>query len=323
MRLLCHCFVIKLNIMIRQTLLLLGMAGALTANAQLQEGKKNINKLCGCFDVDFKYAETFAPDTAYKFHPSEHNHGLELVLPIETSDKKIVLQHLLVVYDTMIIKHWREDWVYEATDLWNFEGDKQWTKQPVQPAANKNRWTQTVWEVDDAPRYQGTSEWVTTNNKTFWENTTDAPLPRREYTNRRDYNILQRTNRIIVTDSAWLHEQDNSKIVKTATSRTLLAEEKGMNAYVKVADTKCAKAKEWWTANGSFWTNVRKQWEEVLKNTTVIHLKNKVDNKRLDQYFTDIWEKWKNKSLTTEAAGEQVRSVLLKFTGASKDVAAN
>ncbi len=61
----------------------------LVCNAQLQVGKKNIEKLCGCFDVEFKYAETFSPDNTYKFHERENLHGTELVLPIETSDKKL------------------------------------------------------------------------------------------------------------------------------------------------------------------------------------------------------------------------------------------
>jgi hypothetical protein len=83
---------------------------SLSASAQLQEGKKNIEKLCGCFDVRFDYAETFSPDSAYKFHARESLEGLELVLPVETSDRKIVLQHLLLASDTYIVKHWREDW---------------------------------------------------------------------------------------------------------------------------------------------------------------------------------------------------------------------
>ena len=62
------------------------------ANAQTPD--KNINNLCGCFNVEFKYAETFSPDPNYKFHERETvDGGLELVFPVEANDKKIVLQH--------------------------------------------------------------------------------------------------------------------------------------------------------------------------------------------------------------------------------------
>ena len=36
-------------------------------------GRQDIEKLCGCFEVEFKYAETFSPDPAYKFHERDRN----------------------------------------------------------------------------------------------------------------------------------------------------------------------------------------------------------------------------------------------------------
>ena len=298
------------------------LAATTTVNAQLQTGKENINKLCGCFDVDFKYAETFSPDTAYKFKDRSHSGGTELVIPVETSDKKIVLQHLLIAYDTMIIKHWREDWVYEPTEILVYKGNKQWVKQPISKAEAKGKWLQTVWEVDDAPRYQGLSSWVHVNGKTYWENTANAPLPRREYTKRSDYQILKRGNKIIVNDSAWYHEQDNDKIIVTGNTEKLLAQEKGMNAYVKISDSKCANAKAWWQQNLGFWNKVRQQWDAVLKVQDVIVLKSKVDEKRLDQYFTDLQKQYENKSLTLDAAALQAKFTIEKFVSAQKEVAA-
>ena len=51
--------------------------------AQSPEAKKNIESLCGCFQVEFKYAETFSPDPDYKFHNrDEISAGIELVLPV-------------------------------------------------------------------------------------------------------------------------------------------------------------------------------------------------------------------------------------------------
>ncbi len=301
---------------------LLLLATATTTHAQLQEGKKNIEKLCGCFEVDFKYAETFSPDTSYKFHDREHSHATaELALPIAVSENKVIIQHLLLVNDTMVIKHWREDWEYQANALLVYQGNKQWTKQSLAANDTKGKWTQTVWEVDDAPRYQGTSQWISTNGKTIWENTTNAPLPRREYSTRSDYQILKRGNRIAVTNDGWLHEQDNDKIIKENSTEKLLVQEKGINAYARIADSKCAAAKAWWEKNGAFWTIIRIQWEAVVKAQTAIHLKTKVDSKRLDEYFGKLQKQWDSKAISSEEVAKQAKSTIEQFVADSKDVA--
>ena len=98
-------------------------------------------------------------------------------------------------------------------------------------------------------RYQGASEWIRTDGKTFWQNTSDAPLPRSEYSVRNDYNILKRTNRLTLTDFGWVHEQDNQKIIRHQGSDKLLAEEKGVNSYKKTDESKCAAAKAYWEKN--------------------------------------------------------------------------
>lgn len=285
-----------------------------TSFAQLQEGQKNIDKLCGCFNIDFMYAETFSPDTSYKFHGREILKGLEVALPIERTDKKIVIQHLLVINDSIVVKHWREDWEFESPYLWKFEGGKEWTKQALKPEQYKGKWTQSVWEVDDAPRYQGISEWVNTDGKTFWQSTTDAPLPRREYTNRNDYNILRRGNRLVLTPTGWTHEQDNDKVVKKDGKELLIAQEKGYNVYHRESDKACASAVKWWKDNQAFWTLVRGEWDKLAQAKHNLILKATVDGKRLSRHFELLSESWQKKELKTDAITAQVRVVLEKFT---------
>lgn len=293
------------------------LATSMAAQAQLAEGRKNINKLCGCFDIDFKYAETFAPDAAYKFHDREELAALEMALPVEQTDRKIVIQHLLVINDSTVIKHWREDWEFESPYLWKYAGDKKWVKQELKPEQYKGKWTQTVWEVDDAPRYQGISEWVTTDGKTFWQSTTDAPLPRREYSVRSDYNLMRRGNRLVLTDNGWTHEQDNEKIIKKDGRETLLAQEKGYNIYKKEKETDCARTKEWWAQNGAFWTIVRAEWGTLVKTQNTINLQAKVDNKSFTQYLEELMGQWKKKQITQDAVSLRVKTLLQKFTDAA------
>jgi hypothetical protein len=282
---------------------------ALTTRAQVKKEKEAIKNLCGCFEVDFMYAETFSPNTNYTFKKPYDAHGLEWVFPIETSDNKIVLQHLLVINDSEIVKHWREDWEYEKKDWLVFNHDASW-KHVARPESIQGEWTQTVWETDDGPRYQGSSKWIQNDNKYYWQNTADAPLPRREYTTRNDYNVLQRGNRVIITDSGWVHEQDNHKILRRdGMPDQLLAQEKGFNIYHRTSESSCDPAKKWWAKNETFWKAVRSSWDDVLKNKNTIHLLRKVEEHSLAQQF----DKLRQQSLNDIQLKEKITEVLQKF----------
>jgi hypothetical protein len=289
------------------------MATALGLQAQPQEGKKNLEQLCGCFSVNFRYAETFAPSDSYKFHEREDMNAMELALPIESTDKKLVIQHLLIVADTMVIKHWREEWVYESPILYEYAGNKTWNKKELTAAEVKNKWTQTIWETNDEPRYQGVSSWVSNNNKTYWESTVDAPLPRREYTTRNDYNILKRGNRIQITPDGYVHEQDNEKLLREGGSDKLIAQEKGYNTYHRVEDKDCAVAKEWWKKNEAFWSVVRNKWNDYIAHNNTVAVKAKVDDKVLADHFTALWKDWNSQKVKTSELDAKVQEVLTKF----------
>jgi len=294
-------------------------ATGITARAQNKTDMANINLLCGCFDVEFKYAETFAPDEEYEYHNRERiNWAREIVIPIEQTSKRISLQHLLVMDDTIVIKHWREDWVYESPTVLIYNGDHSWQKISLHRNQFKNKWTQTVWEVSDAPRYQGTSEWITTDGKTLWINTTDAPLPRREYTKRKDYNVLKRRNIISVTKDGWIHEQDNQKVLRKNGTDTLLVEEKGMNTYKRVDDKKCEAGKQYWEKNKAYWSTVRGVWEKYLSTYAVINVKPLVEGRPLHEYLSEIEDQFATHHLTDDETNARIQEVLKLFIGESK-----
>ncbi len=291
--------------------LLPALAGmSMGLQAQTAKEQQAIKSLCGCYEVDFKYAETFAADEEYKFPPRYQVSGLEWVVAVETSPSKFALQHLLVASDTFIIKHWREDWEYEKAGIWKFDHDATWKYTAGNKNDVKGQWQQTVWEVDDAPRYQGSSSWVSSNGKYYWENTTDAPLPRREYTKRKDYNVLQRTNRVVITDSGWVHEQDNKKIIrKNGTPDLYLAEEKGYNIYRKTDDSKCKPAADWWAKHSQFWSTVRQSWEETMKGKNVVHVVPDVDGKRLGQQLAAV----ESEGLPEKRRKEKITAILNSY----------
>ncbi|MFT4202815.1 MAG: hypothetical protein QM610_02780 [Chitinophagaceae bacterium] len=276
------------------------ISACITASANAQkDGKKNIDRLCGCYDVTFQYAETFSPDKNYKFHDREKiTNATELAYPIVNTPKKVVIQHLLVIDDSTIVKHWREDWTYEDPTLWVFKGDAVWEKTTVPTANVKGKWTQTVWEVSDAPRYQGASTWQEVNGHTIWENTTDAPLPRREYTTRDDYNVLNRTNRLVLLPNGYNHVQDNVKISRTAAGDSVRAEEKGLNDYVKLPESNCAPAVKYWKDYGAFWVKVEAVWEQYLNEHSQVKLVESLGKgKSLNNQLFKLSEEWKEGKL--------------------------
>jgi hypothetical protein len=204
----------------------------------------------------------------------------------------------------MIIKHWRQDWLFENRDLYTYNAGNKWRYEKKTANDVAGQWTQKVFQVDDSPRYEGSATWVHVDGKSYWENTTPAPLARREYTTRSDYNILLRGNRQEVTDYGWLHDQDNHKVIKEdGKEDVLLAKEKGYNTYVKVTDSRCKAAADWWLENTEKWEIVRAKWDDVYSRNKDLSLEEKVDNKALYKHLFED-------TITTE---EEINPVIESF----------
>lgn len=277
-------------------LLLIGMS-AFTAQTKLQQDAEAIKAMSGCYKVTFNFAETFSPDSAYVKHDNYSSWAYELVKVIEDEPKHISLQHLLIVnedQDPMVIKHWRQDWDYENTQFYMFHQynpatkGQEWKYVEKTPQEVKGQWTQKVYQVDDSPRYEGTATWVHYDGRHYWENTTDAPLPRREYSKRYDYNVTQRTNRQEIKDYGWLHEQDNAKVLRTPEGDQIIAYEKGWNTYEKVDQAKCEAAEAWWQENQQVWKNVRKAWQNRFDTKQDLNLWPKKEGQAMYQSFFDL-----------------------------------
>ncbi|WP_053990766.1 DUF6607 family protein [Mangrovimonas sp. TPBH4] len=276
---------------------LVAVALLLSVNLNAQNKKKQdqqaIKDMCGCYKVNFNFAETFeySGDSTYVPSKTKHDRGLEWVQLVEDSKDKISMQHLLIVGPSdapHIVKHWRQDWEFENTDLYVYDHNNKWSYQSLPKSEVKGQWTQKVFQVDDSPRYEGTATWVHVDGKSYWENTTTAPLPRREYTQRSDYNVTVRRNRHEITDNGWIHNQDNDKLVREEGNEDkVLAQEKGYNTYVKVDDSKCKAAQDYWNTNQAKWALVRAKWDEVFARHKDLYLEEKVDNKVLFKYLFD------------------------------------
>jgi hypothetical protein len=270
------------------------LAGLLHGQAQplKQQDRQAIKSMCGCYEVSFEYTETFAPDADYEKHPDYRASALEWVELIEDGENRISLQHLLVVNDSMVIKHWRQDWEYENPSSFEFQTGRSWYFYNTPSPNLRGTWTQKVYQVDDSPRYAGTATWIHADGRHFWENATPSPLPRREYTKRDDYNLMIRGNRHELTDDGWVHEQDNEKIIRSEGKKdVLVAQEKGMNRYRKVDDAKCTLARTWWQENHPFWDEVRAAWETMYEREGLLTLAKEVDGQPLYVHLRKLKEK--------------------------------
>ncbi|NRR90712.1 hypothetical protein HSX10_03940 [Winogradskyella undariae] len=271
------------------------LALSLSANAQKKktQDQESIKEMCGCFEVTFNFTETFnySNDSLYRPSETKVDRGLEWAQLVEDDSNKISIQHLLQVGnpdDPMIIKHWRQDWLFENQDFYMYNGDNNWTFEKKSKDDVKGQWTQKVYQVDDSPRYEGSGSWVHVDGKNYWENTTTAPLPRREYTKRSDYNITLRGNRHEITNFGWVHDQDNEKVVRVAGSEdVIIAKEKGYNTYKRVDESRCQASKDWWKAQEGKWKLVRSKWDDVYGRDKDLTLEEKVDNKVLYKYLFD------------------------------------
>ena len=289
------------------------MVVAAVAQKKKKEDVEAIMSMAGCFKVNFDYSETFASDTAYQFHDNYSAWGYELVLPIEESKDKISLQHLLIVMDTMVIKHWRQDWIYENTDLYSFDKERSWNYAALPADQVKGQWTQKVFQVDDSPRYEGSASWVHVDGKHYWESDVDAPLPRREFSKRSDYNVMRRGNRHEIYENGWDHEQDNLKIVRTEDLDNLLAQEKGLNTYRLVDEEVCQPARDWWQKNQVYWTDVRATWDELFSSKQSISIKGKVDDKILFQSLFALEKEMMSQSYDSNSAKQKIRATIQSY----------
>lgn len=251
--------------------------------------------MAGTFDVNFEFEETKPLTDGYALHEPYHSEASEVVLLLESTPTHVVLQHILLIPQedgpTFPLKHWRQDWVFEDTDLLEFRGDRVWKHRSLSPEEAECTWSQAVFQVDDGPRYEGLGRFEhTPDGSASWTSEeTWRPLPRREYTQRDDYDVLLAVNRHVITDAGWRHEQHNRKWVLA--DQIALVKERGLNTYRRADLEDEVVARDYMSVTGEFWTEVRDQWATQLTSSPVVHVRNKVDGTPLYlKLFADVEE---------------------------------
>ena len=243
-------------------------------SANFERDRKAILAMAGEFEVKFKFDETVSLREGYELKHDKSG-GFETVLVAEDTGKKIVLQHILVSKDgEHVVKHWRQDWSYEDRDLREFAGERTWTGRHLSTSTVRGTWTQAVYEVNDGPRYESYGRWVHDGEYSSWQSAvTWRPLPRREYSTRKDYDVLLAVNRQAITPWGWVHEQDNTKWDRAnKDGHPYIARELGVNEYRRITGFDFAPARAYYERTKRYWAAVRAEWTQVLAGTKPVEV---------------------------------------------------
>lgn len=253
-----------------------------------------ILSLAGDYKVSFHFMESVGLTPEFELGRPYHSWATEKIHVLEDRSDFISLQHTLVMFFTqddgsvsepMLVKHWRQDWTYEDTDLHTYRGNNVWARETRDPATVTGAWTQAVWQVDDSPRYEAVGRWSHYGNDSVWDSESFwRPLPRREHSVRDDYRVMTGTHRIRITPTGWLHEQRSLKRVEgdeEMDSPTYLAEEIGLNHYYRIEGPSLTEADRYWDETGYYWAEVRMAWQEVFEEHDRFKLLPTVNEQRL------------------------------------------
>jgi hypothetical protein len=236
--------------------------------------------MAGEYRVTFEFTESAALRSGYEAKPVKRSGGTELVIVVNDSPTRIVLQHLLLdARSNTVIKHWRQDWTWQDAALLEFRGDRRWQRRELAATDVVGRWTQGVYEVDDGPRYAATGRWQHRGATSEWvSEETWRPLPRREHTTRDDYDVLVGINRHIVTPWGWVHAQDNTKLdLRRHPAEPLIAREIGTNTYRRITDVDFTAARDYWRRCAGYWATVREAWQQRLASARSVLIDLDVD----------------------------------------------
>lgn len=237
------------------------------AQSQFEQDRATILSMAGDYRVRFDMQEATPWVSDYEPLEPKISGGHESIRVVEDTGDYIALQHLLVAeHDgrTFVIKHWRQDWQYEPATVLGYTDIGEWTELEVPKDERQGAWSQTVYQVDDSPRYAGWGTWEEHNGITQWtSNETWRPLARRDAIRYPVYDRYASTNRHQLTPTGWIHWQDNTKVRTTNGAVEPIVQEYVLNTYTRFDDYPAQAADDYWNATGDYWQAVRATWADA------------------------------------------------------------
>ena len=298
-------------------------------HSNFERDRHAILSMAGNHRVTFDFIETIVHDPISKPDRPYQSWGTEYVLVIEDNPQFISLQHILVMTfvdkdgktsKPMVMKHWRQDWQYAPSQILVHNLTKGWHRRQL-TKESANSWSQTVYQVDDSPRYASTGKWNHFKKMSVWESKeTLRPLPRREFSVRSDYDVLWGTNRITVLPSGWVQEEDNLKMVITnpqdiENNQSFKAREAGIARYELISNLDISAAEDYWRKTKAYWQDVRVAWTALIEKNDQFWIRKKVSNRPLfSRMFAYAAALEKEDNYDAESSREFVAETLRSYT---------
>jgi hypothetical protein len=254
-----------------------------------ERDRRAILAMAGPYRVSFDFLEVVRYDPRLKPDAPYQSWGTEYVFVAEDRPDLIALQHILVmrmqleggkVSEPMVVRHWRQEWRYQPESLLAYEGAQTWAQRAVAASARTGAWSQSVLQVDDSPRYAALGRWRHAGGVSTWvSEETWRPLPRREFSVRKDYEVLVGTNRHTITPDGWLQEENNLKLAPQ--EARYLAREYGVARYQRIKGYDFGAGKRYYERTEPFWAEVRSAWQELAQRSGRLILRAPVDQAQL------------------------------------------
>jgi len=264
-----------------------------------ERDRRAILAMAGPYRVSFDFLEVVRHDPSLKPDAPYQSWGTETVFVAEDRAGFIALQHVLVmrmrldgggVSEPMVVRHWRQEWRYEAPHLLAYEGGLTWARRALTPDERRGAWVQSVLQVDDSPRYAARGRWRHEGGVSTWlSDETWRPLPRREFSVRKDYDVLVGTNRHTITPQGWVQEENNLKLALNP--QRFLAREYGVARYERIRDYDFSAGETYYTRTEPFWAEVRAAWRELEEARSRFAMRAPVDQGQLFMPFFEYADK--------------------------------
>ena len=267
----------------------------------LERDRAAILAMAGEYRVSFDFLETVVFEPPFEPAKPYRSWATEKVYIIEDRKDFISLQHILEMYvvdadgkrqGPFVQKHWRQDWAYQPANIYEYRGGDLWARADLSAEEREGRWSQSVFQVDDSPRYASVGQWQHTPSFSSWTSgPTLRPLPRRERSVRSDYDNLRAINRHTILPLGWVHEEDNLKTAGSGDKEITRAREVGVNRYQPLAEFDFRAADEYWQATAPFWQDVRTSWTERFDKNSELQIRKKCDGTSAFMKFFEFAQK--------------------------------
>lgn len=254
-----------------------GQSPAAAPASAFERDRQSILAQAGQYRVHFDMRENVSFQADYDPLEEKLSGGSEIVRVVYDKGDRISLQHILVMEHeghAIVVKHWRQDWVYQPQTVLTYAGPNQWTLTPVPEAERQGAWSQTVWQTDDSPRYGGVGRWTYDNGLSAWtSNPTWRPLARRDAVRNPVYDRYLGTNRHILKPDGWVHIQDNMKMSGRAGGEPVaIVQEDVINTYDRSTSYSPQAGDDYWAKTQGFWAAVRDAWDQAIAANNGVHL---------------------------------------------------